>query len=1027
MGGQTASVEFTSPDANATASGIPGWFQGVQRTSSPIAGDLHRITVSWSYADNWLPGQETATRSATITAGSYSETIEQAGVDNTYTFSIPSQRIDTDPVAREIEFRVYGNVGGSPFAMSREAGWFTAGSSLMQNALIYVVPADDPQYGLRRVYSAIRLNVEGNHAPDAVTTAREAVLRIGPPGEPGASITVHQAGVDNTYQVLLPPALPGGGGDEFVVVDAAISGSGYTHASSSPWLAVLPSRSYQTIAYPRTDGSGRFFDQFGVRAEDQGDDKTKWYEPRTGTILIQGKPYAIEQLGAGAKFESVSVESNSQVAISYRLGHQSPASFVALEYSLDGTAYTSIPLESCFGASGHLGEGVDPGVHSFVWDARGLVATLFEEEDEVTLRVVATGGWQATSEAFTLQRHCECGDCPPGRVTAAARQSISIEIPLGADSLGRSFGRFRIHEETATTALGTPAVLERQALNGARTFPANAKRPTQFLTPAILAEISDPDPNDQTWSLRFYDRATQLGPFVPGPGLYNQAAATPFQQITFSLVRTEGRFIQSFNVTETGVFGERTHAFPWTNPNLMSCRWDLRQTGPGIVPPPSAVRRESISEEVSPDGRIRTKERRITSGDNVLASRSVSTSETFAFGTRRTRIERSIVQPDGSSSGSRSSFFVYEEDATKPGYGRITETYTDYDASWTAHRYNASGRSTILRPYRSAGRGSPEAALDVTRISKHTGNFGLGPLEDHARITSRSLADEVVSRTVTISYQDVLGSTLSDGATPFNYREKWTIQVLDPDVVTAGEALASPVSLITRQRIYADGDFAGETRSLLFPDGTISIFEYKADETVQWSGVPSADGRSITQGIRETETTNAFGQLVAYQAVAIPENLVIDEQVVLEQDELGRATKIRHLDGSISRRQYSCCGLISETGRDGVTTSHIRDHLGRLWSSTSLGKTTAYQLSPLGSVRSVTQSGGTLSIQRATLESDSLGIDRRSTAPGNRVTRTVQSHDANGQRQETLTRPDGGTVVQRYFRDGRLQSVSGTA
>ncbi|MBU6302810.1 MAG: hypothetical protein KGS60_14755, partial [Verrucomicrobia bacterium] len=90
LGGQTASVEFTSPDANATAGGIPGWFLGVQRTSSPIAGDLHRITVSWSYADNWLPGQETATRSATITAGPHSETIEQAGVDNTYTFSIPS-------------------------------------------------------------------------------------------------------------------------------------------------------------------------------------------------------------------------------------------------------------------------------------------------------------------------------------------------------------------------------------------------------------------------------------------------------------------------------------------------------------------------------------------------------------------------------------------------------------------------------------------------------------------------------------------------------------------------------------------------------------------------------------------------------------------------------------------------------------------------------------------------------------------------------------------------------------------------
>ncbi|RFC41557.1 MAG: RHS Repeat/RHS Repeat, partial [Verrucomicrobia bacterium] len=1027
LGGETASVAFTSPDPNATASGIPDWFQGVQRSSNPISGGLHQITVRWTYGDNWSPGQNTAVRSAIITAGPHTETIEQSGIDNTYVYSITPHQIDTDHLPKSIELRIYGNVGSSPFALASDAAWVGLRSALMLNTLLYNVPPDDPQHGIRASYSTIQVVIESNHAADAITSPRETTFRVGPPGDLDTTFTVRQAGVDNAYQVTLPPPLSGGGGEALVTIDAAVPGSIYTHASGSPWITVFPSRTYQTITYPRSNVPPGFFDHFTVRAEAQGNDKSAYYESRSGSILIQNKPYAIEQLGAGARFESVSAEANSQVAISYRLGHQSPESSVSLAYSLDGVQFHPIPEESCLNSSGHLGEGVAPGDHHLIWNAAQVAAALLDEEDEISLRLVASGGWSALSDPFTLEPECACEDCPPGKVQAKVDRSISIEIPLGSDALGRSFGRFWIHEETASATLGTPAVLWRTALNGARTFPANAKAPTQFLTPAILAEISDPDPNDKTWTLKFFDRASQLGPFNPVSGTYNQSGATPLQLVTFTLTQGANRFIQSFDVTETGVYGDRTHSFPWQTDNVIACSWKLNQSGPGGDLPPSSSRRESATEQVSADGRIRTKDRRITDGDNRLASRSVSTTKRFSFGNRRTQIEQYIIQPDGSSTGSRSRFYAYQEEENAPGYGRIAETYTDYDASWTAHRYDANGRSVILRPYRSAGRGSPDSALDVTRISKTTANLGLGPLEDRARIVSRSLANQVVSRTVTISFADLLSDTLSDGTGPFACREKWTVQVLDPAIATAADALASPLSLITKHRTYADGEYAGLTRSILFPDGTITIFEYRTGETVQWSGVPSADGRSILQGIRETETSNAHGQIVAYQAVAIPGNLVIAEQVALEQDELGRATRIRHLDSSISLRQYSCCGLISETGRDGITTSYIRDHLGRIRSSTSLGVTTAYELSALGTVRSVTQNAAGLSIQRSTAESDSLGIEQRSTAPGNRTTRAVQTHSADGQRIATITRPDGGTIVQRHFHDGRLQSISGTA
>ena len=599
---------------------------------------------------------------------------------------------------------------------------------------------------------------------------------------------------------------------------------------------------------------------------------------------------------------------------------------------------------------------------------------------------------------------------------------MDFRIRLGQNPRNRNYGEWWIHEETASADLGTPKVLWQNALHGAEVFPKTpinriaVEVSNQVLTEAALIVVTDVDPSDGQWELRAYDRETQLGEFSPPADMYLQFGKTPYQTISFALEKDNGK-VARFRVTESGIFGDRVHLYHWEKSG-QSYGWKLDQ----IDPERGHIRSERVTE--SPfNGGLKTKEKQILEADGTLVAKSITTIKRFPFGEYPVSVQRFNID-SGAESGSQTTSFTYHNDDSLPGYGLVKEIYNDYDGMWTETVYGPDGLAELHSTYLDAGQGSASAQHKVTAYAYSTGEFGLGSNQDEAKITTVSIAGSVISRKVTIWYGDEKTATLPGGGN-FDYRERWDISLIDPSIATVAGALASGSNaLVTRTRRYASGDFRGLVHSKIYPDGTGSITQYNGAETITYTGELSADGLSLVDGVRESELMNAYGRTIARESVAIPENLVLVQDLALTVDSLGRPTHTQHLGGLSSYASYSCCGLDSETDVRGTTTTYSRDMLNRVHRTTRLGIVTDYSIDALGRTLSRTDTAGGTAITRQTTTTDSLGLDVSTADALNRTTQRVMTYP-NGSRVTTTTNPDLAVSVEEYYSDGKIKSITG--
>lgn len=186
----------------------------------------------------------------------------------------------------------------------------------------------------------------------------------------------------------------------------------------------------------------------------------------------------------------------------------------------------------------------------------------------------------------------------------------------------------------------------------------------------------------------------------------------------------------------------------------------------------------------------------------------------------------------------------------------------------------------------------------------------------------------------------------------------------------------------------------------------------------------SADGFSLIDGIRQVQVVNAFGYPTATQTFAVPEEKLLAQDLVMENDGLGRPTRIQHIGGLESRATYSCCGLDGETDVRGISTLYQRDMLGRLRREERLGIVSDYEVDALGRVIESRDSAGGKEIVRRRVSTDSLGLDVTTTDALNRSTRRVRSYD-DGRRVITGTNAEGSVMLETTFRDGRVKTITG--
>jgi RHS repeat-associated protein len=254
-------------------------------------------------------------------------------------------------------------------------------------------------------------------------------------------------------------------------------------------------------------------------------------------------------------------------------------------------------------------------------------------------------------------------------------------------------------------------------------------------------------------------------------------------------------------------------------------------------------------------------------------------------------------------------------------------------------------------------------------------------------------------------------------------------------VCTNATGLATdPGNLITTTYKCTNGFYAGWPQSVVYPDGTMTIYSYgsSADFTSQTNtvatGQPGIGGTNIVDGTMTTTILGNVGQVLSSTVADISSGLTIQSDSYTYLDDFDRSYTVTHIDGTSETYQYDCCELDSMTDRDGVTTYYGYDPLKRLVSTTRLGIATTNLLDAAGNILSATRVGTNNSaITLSSIIYDTSGHVIFQTNALGGVTSLGEYLNASGFDVRASTNADGGTRLETRYDDGSTLSVTGTA
>ena len=239
-------------------------------------------------------------------------------------------------------------------------------------------------------------------------------------------------------------------------------------------------------------------------------------------------------------------------------------------------------------------------------------------------------------------------------------------------------------------------------------------------------------------------------------------------------------------------------------------------------------------------------------------------------------------------------------------------------------------------------------------------------------------------------------------------------------------------NLLTVTRYYYDGSFVGRLKSITNPDGSVQLYSYEANgtqmTTTVLSGQPDATGTSILDGTETVTTTGQAGELESSAVTDFASTIMTAYDNYTYNDDQYRSYTVSHYDNTQESVQYACCGIDNTTDRDGTVTQYSYDALKRQTASTRNGITTSNVLDAAGNVLATILIGTDAS--KITLHQATYDVAGRLSSETNALlgpTFYTNVFDASGQPVKTNTYPDGGTRIEAYYKDGSLQSISGTA
>jgi hypothetical protein len=582
-----------------------------------------------------------------------------------------------------------------------------------------------------------------------------------------------------------------------------------------------------------------------------------------------------------------------------------------------------------------------------------------------------------------------------GESGVAGGSGVDLRLSLGSAQFGRSAGFLSLGGSKPHPALATRgAVLLTSGRPGTEVEAiAVTGSLDQVLSPQALAHLIDITP--YKYEIQFYLRS-QVGTNVGG--LY-QVSGSPFVTWTIENPDASPTVYDRLRITETRDSGSKVHDYVYsagTESWLFTQPGNLRE-----------IELIAITEGAS----SRSQEIILRKPGGPDIHRVYRKFQQFAWG------EALIQMSEGDPADAHLTHYTYY--ASPPfapnGTALPVETVTHPDGSWERFQYDSQGRVTL-------------------RLSSWLDQAPTWNTNDCRSITynytplSGSGDDGSQPDTPRTVIEWVLGQETGRSYTVVKPGERREIRCQTP-----GAAWTDSSNIETITKRFTSSTHQGRIQEILHPDGTKTLYNYSESggtfTTTVDRGEPS--GGAIKEGTRSVTVLGPVGELLSRTTRVLSNSIptvVLSEETYTYTDALKRSHEVVHLNGRTNIVIHACCGLDTEIDWDGTPTSYDYDALGRQTSTLRHGITHTNILDAAGRVLVRQRIGTDLSVH--TLEQFAYDTAGRVTHHTNALGGVTTYTEAlvNNKRQRTITNlTDGGQRVEIYYRDGRLEKVTGSA
>ena len=288
-------------------------------------------------------------------------------------------------------------------------------------------------------------------------------------------------------------------------------------------------------------------------------------------------------------------------------------------------------------------------------------------------------------------------------------------------------------------------------------------------------------------------------------------------------------------------------------------------------------------------------------------------------------------------------------------------------------------------------------------------------------------------------YEDATGKFLNLAVTDYTYEASAEVERITATTYAAG---------VNHQQVTIDETYgeaaayayaAGKPKFSQAVNGVQTWHDYEA--TTEHGAVhkhtvtTKANGELVAAHSRKTETFIAVNETTTFEQDFIwdGENWLLLNTTAYEYDEEKRIIKTTRGNGRFSTTEWMCCGKLSETNEDGITTSYGYNSAHQLVETIRSEVKDGDVIVTPETITSYTHdaAGRTLSVRRdigamTTTESTEYDLLGRVTKQIDVLGReTITDYNADGL-TSTVTTPAGATFVTTSNPDGSTQSISGT-